>query len=154
MRDAWPEAEVAVDPELVARLSLPDPDDRHVLAAAIAGGAEVLMTLNRADFPTRTLARHGILLREPDGFLTELAGEGVDLVAVAAGVQARAERASGRPQPIRALLRRTGLPRLGKALEAELAAGRAGGLSRETWGKHRCHPTTAFSAGAMRRPSG
>ena len=109
---------MAVDPALVARLSLPDPDDRHVLAAAIAGGAEVLMTLNRADFPTRALARHGILLREPDGFLTELIGEGVDLVAVAAGVQARAERASGRPQPIRALLKRTGLPRLGKALEA------------------------------------
>ena len=109
---------MAVDPELVARLSLPDPDDRHVLAAAIAGRAEVLMTLNRADFPTRTLARHGILLREPDGFLTELDAEGLDLAAVAAAVQARAERASGRPQPLRALLKRTGLPRLGKALEA------------------------------------
>ena len=60
LRAAWPEAEVAVDADLVERLSLPDPDDRHVLAAAIAGGAEVLLTLNRADFPTRTLARHGI----------------------------------------------------------------------------------------------
>ncbi len=103
MRAGWPEAEVAVDPELVARLSLPDPDDRHVLAAAIAGRAEVLLTLNRADFPTRTLARHGLILREPDGFLSEFAAEGLDLAAVAAGVQARAERASGRPQPLRAL---------------------------------------------------
>ena len=118
LREAWPDAEVAVEPDLVERLSLPDPDDRHVLAAAIAGGAEVLLTLNRADFPTRTLARHGILLREPDGFLTEMAAEGVDIAAVAAAVQARAERASGRPQPIRALLKRTGLPRLGKALDA------------------------------------
>ena len=57
-------------------LSLPDPDDRHVLAAAIAGGADTLVTLNRADFPTRTLARHGVLLREPDGFLVELLAGG------------------------------------------------------------------------------
>jgi predicted nucleic acid-binding protein len=117
LRAAWPEAEVAVEEELVARLSLPDPADRHVLAAAIAGGAEVLMTLNRADFPTRTLARHGLVLREPDGFLRELVDEGIDLAAVAAGVQARAERASGRPQPLRRLLKRAGLPRLGKALD-------------------------------------
>ena len=87
-----------------------------MLAAAVAGGAEVLLTLNRADFPTRTLARHGLVLREPDGFLSELLAEGVDLRAVAAAVQARAERASGRPQPLRALLKRAGLPRLGKAL--------------------------------------
>ena len=117
LRESWPDAEVAVDPELVARLSLPDPDDRHVLAAAIAGRAEVLMTLNRADFPTRALARHGIVRRERDGFLTELMGEGVDFVTVAAGVQVRAERASGRRQPIRALLKRTGLPGICKALE-------------------------------------
>ena len=106
-----------MDPELVARLSLPDPDDRHVLAAAIAGGAEVLMTLNRADFPTRTLARHGVLLREPDGFLVELLAEGIDLAPVAAGVRRGRSAASGRAQPLRALLKRAGLPRLGKALD-------------------------------------
>ena len=117
LRAAWPEAEVAVGEELVAGLSLPDPDDRHVLAAAIAGGAEVLMTLNRQDFPTRTLGRHGVVLREPDGFLSELLAEGVDLAAVADGVRARAEGASGRAQPVRALLKRAGLPRLGKALD-------------------------------------
>ena len=111
LRAAWPEAEVAVPEELVAGLSLPDPDDRHVLGAAIAGGAEVLMTLNRADFPTRALARHGILLREPDGFLVELLGEGLDLAAVAEAVRARAGGPGMRP-----MLKRAGLPRLGKAL--------------------------------------
>ena len=116
LRAAWPEAEVTVEEELVARLSLPDPNDRHVLAAAIAGGAGLLMTLNRGDFPARALARHGLVLREPDGYLSELLSEGVDIRGVAAGVQARAERASGRPQPMRALLKRAGLPRLGKAL--------------------------------------
>ena len=75
------------------------------------------MTLNRADFPTRTLARHGLILREPDGFLSELLAEGIDLAAVAAAVRARAEAASGRPQALRPLLKRAGLPRLGKALD-------------------------------------
>jgi predicted nucleic acid-binding protein len=118
LRAAWPEAEVAVDAGLVAGLSLPDADDRHVLAAAIAGGAEVLMTLNRADFPARALARHGIVLREPDGFLVELRVEGQDIGAVTEAVRVRAERASGRPQALRPLLKRAGLPRLGKALAA------------------------------------
>jgi predicted nucleic acid-binding protein len=116
LRARWPGAEVSEDADLEATLALPDPADRHVLATAIAGEAEVLLTLNRADFPTRTLGRHGILLREPDGFLTEMHAEGPGLAAVAAEVRARAERASGRPQPIRPLLKRAGLPRLGKAL--------------------------------------
>jgi predicted nucleic acid-binding protein len=116
LRAAWPDSEVAPPHDLVETLSLPDPGDRHVLAAAIAGRAEVLMTLNVRDFPSRTLARHGTLLREPDGYLTELNAEGVDMTAVSERVQARAEAVSGRPQPLRALLKRAGLPRLGKAL--------------------------------------
>ena len=58
-----------------------------------------------------------MVLREPDGFLAELLAEGVDLAGGGGGVRARAERASGRPQPLRALLKRAGLPRLGKALD-------------------------------------
>ena len=119
---AWPEAMVAADPDLEAMLSLPDPADRHVLAAAITGGAEVLLTLNRADFPTRTLGRHGILLREPDGFLAEIDAEGLDLAPVAAAVKARTERLSGRVQELRPMLKRAGLPRLGKALAARAEA--------------------------------
>jgi hypothetical protein len=110
LRAAWPAAEVPVPEELVAGLSLPDPDDRHVLGAAIAGGAGALLTLNRADFPTRTLARHGIVLREPDGLLLELLDAGLDLGAVAAAV--RGPREAG----LRAMLKRAGMPRLGKAL--------------------------------------
>jgi predicted nucleic acid-binding protein len=116
LRACWPGAEVEAPPDLAATLSLPDPDDRHVLAAAIAGGAGILLTRNRADFPGRTLARHGILLREPDGFLTELVGEGQDIAAVAGAVAARTAAASGRPQPILPLLKRAGLPRLGRLL--------------------------------------
>ena len=113
---AWPEAVVAPDPDLEARLSLPDPADLHVLAAAISGRADVLMTLNRSDFPTRTLARHELLLREPDGFLCELLAEGLDLASVAEAAQRRSGALSGRSPTLRAMLKRAGLPRLGKAL--------------------------------------
>lgn len=118
MRTRWPDAEVAVPDELVASLSLPDPDDRHVLGAAIAGDADTLVTLNRADFPPRTLARHGIALHGPDGFLLSLMDGGADVPAAARAVLRRAEAISGRPASLRPLLKRAGLPRLGKALDA------------------------------------
>jgi predicted nucleic acid-binding protein len=116
LRLAWPQAEVEVDEELVEQLSLPDPADRHVLAAAIAGKADVLLTLNRDDFPARALARHGVVLREPDGFLLELHAEGYDIAGVAEAVRERAEEAAGQKRLLRPLLKRAGLPRLGKAL--------------------------------------
>ena len=116
LRAAWPDAEVSPPPDLEATLSLPDRNDRHVLAAAIAGRADAILTLNRADFPGRTLARHGLHTRDPDGLLLELHAER-DLGPVAAEVLARA----GRPEALRPLLKRAGLPRLAKALEARPA---------------------------------
>ena len=113
-RATGPTAEVAVpDASWSASLSLPDPDDRHVLAAAIAGGAGVLVTLNRADFPTRTLARHGVLLREPDGLLVELARRGHR--PRRRSREAGARRARGRPSGAAEARRPAAL---GKALAA------------------------------------
>lgn len=57
---------------LIEGLSLPDPDDRHVLAAAIHAGAEVILTFNLADFPADAIAVHGIEVRHPDDFCCEL----------------------------------------------------------------------------------
>jgi predicted nucleic acid-binding protein len=54
---------------LIEGLALPDPDDRHVLAAAIAGRADVIVTYNLRDFPEDTLRPHGIEAMHPDGFL-------------------------------------------------------------------------------------
>lgn len=110
LRGRFPDAEVAVPEELVAALSLPDPNDRHVLAAAVAAGADTLVTLNRADFPGRTLARHGVVLREPDGLLVEMVADGLDLAPLAEAAR------RGREAGLRAMLKRSGLPRLGKAL--------------------------------------
>jgi hypothetical protein len=55
---------------LIASLTLPDPDDRHVLAAAIAGRCDVIVTRNLKDFPSQTLASYGIEAQHPDEFLS------------------------------------------------------------------------------------
>jgi hypothetical protein len=71
MREAcqdWEVPEAAWEP-LVASLVLPDPDDRHVLAAAIAGHADYIVTLNLRDFPQAAAAKFGIEVVDPDTFL-------------------------------------------------------------------------------------
>lgn len=55
---------------LIPGLELPDPNDRHVLAAAIQGKVDVIVTFNLKDFPTEALAPHNIELQHPDDFLT------------------------------------------------------------------------------------
>jgi predicted nucleic acid-binding protein len=116
MKAHWPTAAAEVREEAVATITLPDPNDAHVVAAALAGGAGVIVTANRSDFPNRTLARYGLIPRDPDGFLLEIHLTEHDLSGAAARVRARAEAISGRAQPIRTLLKRAGMPRLGKAL--------------------------------------
>lgn len=117
LKAAFPAASVARREGLESRLHLPDENDIHVLATAIAGGADAIVTLNRADFPRGTLAAEGVARRDPDGFLWEIWSHYPAAIAsVATAVQARAEAALGAPQPLRGLMKRAHLPRLGKAL--------------------------------------
>lgn len=69
MRDAVPDCLVVGYEKLVAGLDLPDPDDRHVLAAAIAGHADAIATYNLKDFPAEVLAIHHIEAQHPDEFI-------------------------------------------------------------------------------------
>lgn len=48
---------------------MPDADDRHVLAAALAGRCAAIITQNLADFPAEALAPFGIDVQHPDEFL-------------------------------------------------------------------------------------
>jgi len=54
---------------LTPALRLPDPDDVHVLAAAIAGHADCIVTANLVDFPSSILEIHGVTAVHPDDFL-------------------------------------------------------------------------------------
>jgi predicted nucleic acid-binding protein len=54
---------------LIEALSLPDQNDRHVLAAAIRGHADCIVTSNLSDFPREYLASFDIEVLHPDDFL-------------------------------------------------------------------------------------
>ena len=56
---------------MIPALTLPDPDDRHVLAAAIVGKCDVIVSQNKKDFPEEVLKPLGIELLHPDDFLSK-----------------------------------------------------------------------------------
>ena len=72
MNSAVPDGLIGGYERLIPDLELPDADDRHVLAAAIAGGADVIVTFNVRDFPSSALEPFGIALQRPDEFVHEL----------------------------------------------------------------------------------
>lgn len=57
---------------LIPELQLPDPDDRHVLAAAIRCGAHTIVTDNLKDFPVNILSKYDIIPLSSDQFLCNL----------------------------------------------------------------------------------
>ncbi len=81
---------------LIPTLTLPDPDDCHVLAAAIHAKAEAIVTLNLKDFPPEALAPHGIEAITPDELMTRLLAQ--DEAGVCAAV--RENRASLKKPPM------------------------------------------------------
>ena len=111
MSARWPDGKVA--PGEPALLALPDTGDRHILAAAIAGQADLILTANLRDFPPRALGPHGMRARSPDDFTMDLwlAAPAIvegEVAALWPGLSGRA---------LRNALKKAGLPRLGKALE-------------------------------------
>ncbi len=117
LRAQFPISEVTPGEGTMRRMFLPDPNDVHVLAAASDAGADRLVTLNTRDFPRRDVAAEDIALQNPDDFLMDLwLADDASVETVVEGVRATAERIGGTPRPLRPLLKRARLPRLGKAL--------------------------------------
>jgi len=90
MRAAVPDYRAVASARRINTLTLPDPDDRHVLAAAIETRADVIVTDNRRDFPPAVLEPHGILILTPDQALCELHDEDPErMIQAAADMRAR-----------------------------------------------------------------
>lgn len=81
---------------LIPGLFLPDPDDRHVLAAAIRAGADVIVTANLTDFPANILNNFGVEAAHPDQFIVELFDDAPGRVCEAA----RRQRESLKSPPL------------------------------------------------------
>ena len=58
--------------DLINGITLPDPNDRHVLAAAIKANAQTIVTYNLSDFPSSILGKYEINAQHPDEFLRHL----------------------------------------------------------------------------------
>lgn len=80
MDRALPDALVDGYEALPSALMLPDPGDAHVVAAAVACGADAIVTFNLKDFPAQSLACFGIEAVHPDDFVLELFDRSADTV--------------------------------------------------------------------------
>ncbi|MEL6997447.1 MAG: PIN domain-containing protein [Pseudomonadota bacterium] len=116
MAARFPDASGLPDPDFEAQLQLPDPADTHVLAAAHAVDADVLLTFNLRDFPRPVMAGLGIAARHPDEYLWELLSKVPDRAA--ASMRAVLDQAGIAKDSRRKALKRARLSRTGKALEA------------------------------------
>lgn len=104
---------------LVPALHLPDPGDRHVLAAAIVGRCDVIVTQNLKDFPHSAIAPFGIDALHPDEFLSSQLGLAPGLFC--SGVRKVRARLKNPPYTAEAylgILRRQGLVATAMKLES------------------------------------
>lgn len=111
MNRALPDANVTGHEPLIDSFTLPDPDDRHVLAAAVRIGAQAIVTFNLDDFPATALEPLGLEAKHPDDFMVEA----LDLApgAIAAALNEQAATLRNPPKTVSELLdtlQRQGLP--------------------------------------------
>lgn len=117
MDQALPDACVSGYEELIEGLTLPDVDDRHVLAVAIHSNASVIVTFNQKDFPCTALSPFGIEAQHPDEFVDNLFD--LDPAAVIEAAQRQRKQLKLPPMDVDSyleLLLRQGLVQSSKAL--------------------------------------
>ena len=121
MNKAVPGSLVTGHESLIEGLKLPDPDDRHVLAAAIRCGAAAIITTNLKDFPKDQLDTFETLAIHPDDFIMDLA----DLESELLEIVAKEQRANLANPPVEAEefienLERIGLPQVAAFLSKRI----------------------------------
>lgn len=104
--------------------SLPDADDRHVLAAAIHSGAQEIVTFNLRDFPDAVLRPYGVRAIHPDEFIEHLFD--LNPEAVCEAVRRVRRRLANPPMSVDELLE--SYERHGLAVSASVLRGRANSL--------------------------
>ena len=117
MNAVLPDADVTGFGNNIASLIVLDAGDRHVLAAAIACGAEIIVTSNVRDFPSKYLMQHRIRAVTPDNFLVQLCQSNpIEMNAVIERARLNLTRTAPSPKAYRAALLNQGLTRFVAAL--------------------------------------
>ena len=88
---------------LIDSLDLPDTNDRHVLAAAIKAGAQVIVTRNPKDFPKGKVSQYNVKAKSPDDFVRDQID--IDRQAVYACIQQIVDSRTRRPVTVEDVLR-------------------------------------------------
>ena len=124
MNAAYPDADVEGYKVFIPTLTLPDPDDRQVLAATLRFQADVIVTTNLKDFPVPYLRTFDVQVQHPDEFF----GNFIDLNSTKALEAFRQQVARLMNPPIAASqvldnLRKSSLPATADRLGFFMAAG-------------------------------
>ena len=102
---------------LIDSLVLPDADDRHVLAAAIAGHADAIVTNNLKDFPPKVMAKYGVEAQHPDDFImNQLELRPFEALEVFKRVRAKRRNPACTAAELIDLVERNGLPQTAQHL--------------------------------------
>ena len=121
MEAAFPQARVTGYEDHIETLILPDPGDRHVLAAAIYSEARAIITFNLRHFPTARLAAYSVRAINPDAFALGLYRAAPDdLLQVARTHRASLTRPPKTAEEYIAALAHSQLPQVGATLTLHL----------------------------------
>lgn len=121
LRLRFPVACVSGDGVRAIDLPFPDPDDRHVVEAALAGDASLIVTANLRDFPLRLMTGLGLLAIHPDAFLLDLHRDRPDAVTGAISAAHDKAQAMGAAISVAQMLKRCRLPRLSRMVAVDPA---------------------------------
>ena len=117
LKAEWPNAVVTWPAEMERHVWLPDENDRHVLAAAISGSADMIVTLNARDFPRGYLREEGLDRIDPDALLMQTFLDQPDAAArLGDEILQVANRFQGGGWTTRSLFKKARLPRFAKAI--------------------------------------
>ncbi|MFI7418416.1 PIN domain-containing protein [Nonomuraea sp. NPDC049684] len=129
IREFFADSRVSEDDykHLIDQMEGPDLDDRHHMAAAMAGRARILVTWNVTDFPASFLGRHGVSVSTPDAYLRSLLNRSPREVL---GVLARMAAGKRRPpmtiRDVLAALDKAGVPGFARGAENALTIVKGG----------------------------
>lgn len=106
---------------LIDSLSLPDPDDRHVLAAAIVGHADAIVTFNLKDFPDANTSAHGIEILHPDDFIVaQYDLKPIKILSIVKALRQRLKKPPMSAEDVISIYEQQGLPQTCKLLRAAI----------------------------------